>query len=766
MLEDSVIVGGISRPMIEHISGSEQMKADEKLMLHWSYAELLKDISRTQMSLFTDQELMDLLAYFRTKAYRFLSSDMFYQTFFENINKAFQSESGQGQRFSVSMKDGSYGAGLKPLFQCILPSLTPAVEGILGEDGKTISNARRSGLPAGHIDMLRTSADKVRGKLFDIYRLSAVDYLGKEDLKVVEEFISSSLGRKYAAYLQEVGKSADFSSEEFAEGFFATLSEKKINTPQLRSSVVQYVSVSRKFPEYFPEVHRSYSELLVGESSYCGETRDMKPYGKGKMTDKKGVVYEGDFKNGQRHGMITVTKPGKQPVTQFWIADKYRKEVPVGKDKNGEVPRPFEEGGRMYGFGRSADEATKASSYGVFIDGLLNGTGKRYEPGHTEEGEFLYGTLVDGQITLNKGKNEKVTYKGRISGKCIDGVSTLTTNDDSRKEVHTGVFYDGYLEGRGHRVVSKPNDEIESAGVFAYGRIYGDAVQKRDVVYGTGMHESSVYDGGFYADRYHGEGRLSMSLDEIPDQAGVVRCSVSLPPFNSTRLDVVMEGMFDNGAFVEGRITYSDGSWYDGRFAEVGLVQGSMRQVNQDGSVYQGACVDGVPHGAGELYAADGSVFKGEFEYGQPVKVQAPEKNAARKVDSVRDDELTYEFNNLSTGYGKSVLIKPAGVKIMVRTNVTSLKVICKGRFKGDQLIDGKVTMSDGNWLQGVFEDGVLMEGKGKTVDKYRVTYEGEIKNGFPHGSGKCYYNDGTWFEGNSPGATEWEVPIIQPQAK
>ena len=84
----------------------------------------------------------------------------------------------------------------------------------------------------------------------------------------------------------------------------------------------------------------------------------------------------------------------------------------------------------------------------------------------------------------------------------------------------------------------------------------------------------------------------------------------------------------------------------------------------------------------------------------------------------------------------------------MVRTDVTRLKVVCKGRFKGDNLIEGKVTMSDGNWLEGVFEDGVLIQGRGKTVDKYRVVYEGDIKNGYPHGSGKCYYSNGTWFEG------------------
>ena len=749
MLEDSVIVGGISRSMVERVSGADDMKADEKLLFHWSYAELIKDLSREDLSSYTDQELRDLLAYFNTKACRFLASDMFYQTFLENINKAFQSESGQGQHFSTSMKDGSYGVGLRPLFQSILPSLMPAVDEILGEKGKTISNAKSFGLPSSHIDMLKKSAEKVRSRLFDIYRLSAVDYLSKEDLKVAEDFFASALGQKYAEYIKNVGKSADFSSAEFSEPFFAKLGERKINTSALRSSVVQYVSVSSLFPEYFPEVYRPYAELVVGDSGYAGETRDKRPHGKGRLTDKKGVVYEGDFKNGQRHGMITVTKPGKAPVTQFWIDDKYRKEVPVGKDKKGAVPAPYMDGTLKYGYGSVTDDATKASSHGVFIDGLLNGKGKIYKPGHTEEGEFLGGDLVKGTVTLDRNKNEKAVYEGRMGGKCIEGVCTVTTKDESRTETLTGTFYDGYLEGQGNSVVARSNDKTESTGTFAFGKLYGHAIQKRDVVYGSGIHETSVYEGGFYADRYHGEGRLSMSLNDIPsNQAHMSRCNVLLPAFITQKLDVVMDGRFDNGTFVEGKITYSDGSWYEGKFTEIGLVQGNMRRVNIDGSVYQGACADGEPHGAGELYGADGSIIRGEFEYGQPVQVEEPEPDDNKKKNEIHSDELTYEFNNLATGYGKAALIKPAGVKVMVRSNVTSLKAVCKGVFRGETLIEGKVTMSDGNWLEGVFENGVLMEGKGKTVDKYRVVYEGEIKNRFPHGTGKCYYNDGTWFEG------------------
>ena len=84
----------------------------------------------------------------------------------------------------------------------------------------------------------------------------------------------------------------------------------------------------------------------------------------------------------------------------------------------------------------------------------------------------------------------------------------------------------------------------------------------------------------------------------------------------------------------------------------------------------------------------------------------------------------------------------------MVR-GMSSVEVTCTGRFKGEIMTYGKVSVSDGTWLEGTFEDGVLIKGKGKTLDKYGTVYVGDIKNGFPHGQGKCTYTDGTWFKGN-----------------
>lgn len=746
-LEDSVIIGGIPHSMIEMVMGADQMTADERLMVHWSYAELMKEVSREHLSAFSDKELHDILAYFRTDGYRYMSSDIFFQTYLENIEKAFQSESGSGPRFSTALKDPDYAAGLKPLFQSTMNALAPVVDGILGEDGKEISNARRSGLSSGHIGMLRESARKVMANMFNIYRVSLVDYLSKEDVDAVEEFILSPLGQKYADYALKVNAAADLASGTFVNEFLAKVESKKINTSQLRTSVARYVAVSRQFSCYLPELYRPYESLKVGDAVYEGQTRDMRPYGKGKLTDKKGVVYEGNFKNGLRHGLMTVTKPGKQPVKQFWISDKYRKEVPVGKDKKGELQAPYIEGGKRFGYGSVYDEGRKSRCQGTFIDGQLNGTGKVYEPGRTEEGEFIDGRLVDGSMLWTNDKTQTVSFKGKMTGNLSDGVREWVMKDGSRTEIHKGMFRDGMLEGAGYRKVEKENDVIESSGIFAYGMMYGPGVQNRTVTYTSGINEKSVYEGGFYADKYHGKGRLTMDLTDV-NSGSLTRCNVKLPAFGSASVVVVMEGRFDDGNFAEGKITCSDGTWYEGKFAEVGLVQGTMRCNLEDGSIYQGACADGVPHGAGELYREDGSVFKGEFEYGAPVQVKAPARPDPKKTNAVRNDELTYEFNEISGGYGKATLIKPAGVKIMVRTNVTRLKVVCKGRFKGDNLIEGKVTMSDGNWLEGVFEDGILIQGRGKTVDKYRVVYEGDIKNGYPHGNGKCYYSDGTWFEG------------------
>ena len=155
---------------------------------------------------------------------------------------------------------------------------------------------------------------------------------------------------------------------------------------------------------------------------------------------------------------------------------------------------------------------------------------------------------------------------------------------------------------------------------------------------------------------------------------------------------------------------------------------GYGRLCYADGTVYEGKFVDGFQEGAGRINV--------EVSDDMPVRPDSP--GTIRRV---------FEFKDLPVQDGVARLVRAAGVKIMVR-GLSEIEVTCKGTFDGEVLSQGKVTISDGNWMEGTFEDGVLIKGRGRTVDKYGTIYTGDIKDGFPHGNGKCEYSNGTWFEG------------------
>jgi hypothetical protein len=763
-LEDSVIVGGISRHSVDLVLGETKMEADDRLVMHWTFADYVKGISREPLADFSDEELNQILAYYRTDAFRCLSSETFINAFINNINKAIESEVGQGPHFSYAVREKGYGTGLDAAFRNTVASIRPVIDDMLGEDGKVISQARRYGIPATQIELMLSSVRKVNDNLFNVFKLTLMNYMDQATLQPACDFALSPVGQKYAAYCQNIHSMADVSSESFLLDFQAVLKNRKANTPQLKQSLADYVALSRSWPEYFSQPLRPCVEMPMGESRYQGETHNRRPHGKGRLTDKKGVVYEGDFKDGKRHGIITVTKPGKKTETQFWVEDRYNKDVPVGKGEDGKPKPVLVEDGMRWGEGSLYDEDTKTRWLGVFIDGKLNGKGQVTEPGRTVAGEFVDGVCVNGTVTWKNPAYKVMSFNGMMAGDSESGVREWVDADEGRREVHTGVFKYGLQDGLGERSIAQENNTTVSTGYFAYGGMYGKGSQRQERINeDNGIRESSVYEGNFYAGVFQGEGCLKVSMTDIPDAAWTFsRCGVNLPGAIVKSLEIVMEGTFDNGNFKQGKVSYSDGSWFEGVFGEVGLAEGDMYRLYADGSYYQGGCLDGKFHGYGVMHNQDGTEYKGRYEYGEPV-VKKEEPKPVRNNNVIRYDQQTYEFRSITAGYGNATLIKPAGVKIMVRTSVTSLKVTCRGRFRGDTFLEGKVTMTDGNWLEGVFEDGILIQGKGKTVDKYRTVYEGDIRNGYPHGEGKCTYTDGTWFvgkfaNGNRMGGTHYSA--------
>lgn len=749
-LEDSVIVGGISRPLVEMIMADEQIPQDEIVIYHWAYSEFMKQMSREHLVMFSDQELQEILRYYRTDAYRYVSSEHFLEVFKNNLSGALQYELGENKNFTYALNDVSYGAGIDASFLPVLTGMRPLIDELLSEDGSLMSELRKSGLSQSEAKQLGNAVKECLGHIGDICKLSLVDYVSKESLQEMTDFDLSPLGKKYNIYVQKISNVAELHVMDFCRNLLKEM-ENGQSVARLKSSIADYVSLSRAFPVYVPELYRPHAVLSVGKDVYEGQTRDQLPHGKGMLTDKKGMVYMGDFKNGKRHGMLEVTMPGKEPELQFWLDDKYQKEAHVGKSKDGKIPYVRIIDNECAGYGVYYDESSATGFFGIFVDGQLNGMGSVSTPDRSGQGTFVDGRLINGLMKWEGNDWAVNEFRGRWNGRVSEGARKWVTKDGRKTVVHKGLFVDGVQEGPGYRSFAETYDTTEISGVFAYGRLYGEGMSHRKGIdKGSGIRSVEVYKGGYFADFYHGEGKVTITLKDIP--AGTwhfTRCNVKLPGIVADSVEIRMEGTFDSGAFVRGRVTFSDGSWFEGDFNSSGLAKGKMLRKYSDGSWYEGECRDAKCNGQGTIHYMDGSVFSGVFENGRPVDMNYPQvsDNETYTVPSDAEDERVFKYAESSLSKGQVRLLSPAGVKLMIRTS-SPVEVTCRGRFSGETMTEGKVIVSDGTWLEGMFEDGVLIKGRGKTIDKYATVYEGDIVNGYPHGNGKCTYRDGTTFKG------------------
>lgn len=753
-LEDSVIIGGISRSIID-MAFAEGRTTDEKLVIHWAYAEFMKDISREHLGPFSDQELRNILSYYRSEAYRYTASSTFLSIYLNNILNAIQYELGGAADFSYRLNDTGYGNGLDALLQTAMAAKQPVIDNLIGENGTLMTTARNSGASEAEIKQISKAVRNIVDHLPDLFRLSLVDYLSNDAVEEMMAFLNSSTGQKFAEYSLKTGNAMDLMAEDCFEKYLEEWSDPE-KSYELKKSLAEFVSISRAFPEYFPELYRPYRELAIGKNTYMGQTRDLLPHGKGKLVDRKGVVYEGFFKGGKRHGQITVAKPGKEAVVEFWHDDRRAKGILAEAGEDGRDFPAQVISGKRNGYGKVYDNGILYK--GLFVDGNLNGYGEVLEQSRHAKGEFIDGRLVNGTISISSEELKLNRFQGMFADRLRKGLHDLISQDGTRKERQMGLFVDGILDGQGQRTVSDTEQSLEESGIFANGKLYGKGTRRSGTVYKDyGICAREKYTGDFSSGFFHGSGILSVTFTDIPEGSWTFTyCGVKLHEFKGDSLVVTMEGDFDSGSFEKGRLSRSDGSWFEGTFGRTGLIDGRMHRKYSNGSYYIGECKDGKIHGEGEIHYADGTSYVGKFESGYPVGAGSRHLDALPAEDSgqaksvgERLETRTYRFDDLPVEKGKVRLVTAAGVKIMVR-KVSSLDVTCEGHFdrKTGTLLDGKVTMSDGNWMEGTFEDGVLIRGKGRSLDKYGTIYEGEIKNGFPHGKGKCIYSDGTWFKG------------------
>ena len=154
----------------------------------------------------------------------------------------------------------------------------------------------------------------------------------------------------------------------------------------------------------------------------------------------------------------------------------------------------------------------------------------------------------------------------------------------------------------------------------------------------------------------------------------------------------------------KGKMTWPDGMWQEGIFADGQFVSGKAVLAFEDGSKYIGECADGVPEGEGVLTYRDGAKLEGVFENGEFVSGKG----------SV----------TLENGY----------------------------RYEGElagMLPNGEGEARNGiYWMKGQWEEGVLVSGNGKIRYADNEYYEGAFKNGVPCGGGRRVTADGSYYDG------------------
>lgn len=717
-------------------------RKDDKLALEYLVFKNVSDAFYEEMKCLPVEDVKSMIRFSETHVFNRLVSVDFWRKYQRLVKEAEQDD-----KFDYTIRDEQY-AGL--------------VDRLTQDYGYLVSRAKA--LAKGSIvphtiistgdGWLKPLPQHVRDKLPALLVKNLMWYF------TYDEFISS--GVEYGTFLKPLAEMFTDTHDIVNDPKISEKIDSLLNSPQIVEDIASYMTLAHAD---LPSLARKYGQFVRNvayrKGTYTGHVYDGLPEGPGALTDKKGVTYCGDFHNGLRHGCVEMTRQGRKPVVQCWYNGKLQKSVPSSRNTDGSVPQVALIDGRKFGYGYVYEPRTRTAQEGYFVDDELHGSGCVDTPKYTVSGAF-WGDVVSNCKMVWKGTNwREYSFNGEKNGNLLSGVISRISSDGARSESCMGSFVDRQQEGYGAVQVVNKNDTIVYWGWYAYGRMYGEAVITR--LLGrtkTAGHQKAVYEGNVFRYKPHGKGTVEIELrDIIDDSFKISRYGVRLREYvGQSDATIRMEGYFKDGNLVEGKVTVSNGSLMIGRFVDGRLAEGRMLKKYKDGSIYDGECRDGKYHGYGSLTYADGTVYEGLFENGYSVE-KTPEyaldpdkqkklREALRDRRQGNDDKKVFRFDGLPVEKGVVRLVHAAGVKIMVR-GMSEVEVECKGRFDGETMTEGEVTVSDGNWMEGTFENGILIRGRARTLDKYGTVYVGDIRNGFPHGRGKCTYKNGTWFEGN-----------------
>ena len=350
------------------------------------------------------------------------------------------------------------------------------------------------------------------------------------------------------------------------------------------------------------KAHGQGTILLDDGSRYEGEWRNGERTGHGTGVGSDGSRHEGQFRNGKAHGRGTGTSPSGGTFTGEW------------RD------------GRPHGEGVETEDGERRAV--EYRDGVL----VEAEPCKVEFEGGLFdwsGPCIEG-LAAGEGTaaGPNWGYKGEAKNGKAHGTGTLTLDDGGWYE---GEFRDGERTGHG---VSMDSQGDRHEGQFRDGKPHG---------WGTGRSpEGGTFTGEFRDGVPHGEGTETAGGErrevEYRDGVLVERPEPCKLDYEGDLLD--WSGPCDGAlATGTGRAEGDGGAFYEGS-AQAGKPHGEGTADDGEGTRYQGSWREGVGHGYGTFTrASDDYYYQGEFQDGAAHGRGTEIKDGERYIGEFRDGE-------------------------------------------------------------------------------------------------------------------------------
>lgn len=364
--------------------------------------------------------------------------------------------------------------------------------------------------------------------------------------------------------------------------------------------------------------------LKTKEYTYEGATNAQGlPHGKGKMVFSNGRIWEGSFKNGSLNGEGKITHPDGTIDEGSFVNGRLhgngRRTFPDGMIRSGS----FCENELVRGFLIYPLTSVHALSHNSELDGVIFHEGfSGGEP--TGEGRIEYpdGMVDEGEISFYKlhGSGRRTYPDGALAiGEFTEGVFVNGKITYPSGELCEGEFKDKFLHGRGVRTLS---DGTIIRGDFSLNELTKGSISRPNgitlrgslslgkgrLVSEDGFAEEGAFKGGYL----HGKGKKTKNgavVEEGEFVEGVIVKGKRILPDGTTEM-----GKFENGLLHgEGLVLHSDKKRVEGFFEAGELVFEKPHKITGKDTYIGSKSAKGEPHGAGTMYYANGTIYKGNW---------------------------------------------------------------------------------------------------------------------------------------------------------